>query len=68
MDELLLDRDEEIRRLAMIIDEMKREKKTIVTFDDSEEWRLRFIELQNRFRIDLDNYEHELSRKDMVAM
>lgn len=67
LDSLLQDRDAEIDRLARIIEEMKREKKTIVTFDDSDEWRLRFNELQNRARRDVDNYENELMRKDQVA-
>jgi plasmid stabilization system protein ParE len=66
LDQLLQDRDAEIDRLARIIEEMKREKKTIVTFDDNDEWRLRFIELQNRARRDVDNYENELCRKDQV--
>lgn len=66
LDLLLRDRDAEIDRLVKIIEEMKREKKTVVTFDDSDEWRLRFNELQNRARRDIDNYENELTRKDQV--
>lgn len=65
---MLQDRDAEIERLIQIIEEMKREKKTVVTFDDSEEWRVRFIELQNRARKDIDNYENELSRKDQIIL
>lgn len=62
------ERDADIDRLTQIIEEMRREKKTVVTFDDSEEWRLRFIELQNRARKDIDNYENELSRKDQIIL
>lgn len=66
LDGLLHERDSEIDRLTQIIEEMRREKKPMVTFDDSEEWRLRFNELQTRARRDVDNYENELSRKDQV--
>lgn len=66
LDQLLQDRDAEIDRLVKIIEDLKRESKTIVTFDDSDEWRLRFNELQNRARRDVDNYENELLRKDQV--
>lgn len=68
LDQLLQERDAEIERLIQIIEEMKREKKTVITFDDSEEWRVRFIELQNRARKDIDNYENELSRKDQIIL
>ena len=40
----------------------------VINFDDSEEWRVRFNELQTRWRRDQDNYETELGRKDQIIL
>lgn len=55
----------EIERLKRLLSE---KQPTIVKYDDSEEWKMRFNELQNRHRRDIDNYENELSRKDQIIM
>lgn len=68
LDCLVHDRDAEIDRLVKIIEELRREPKTVVNFDEAEEWRLRFAELQDRFRRDIDNYENELHHKDLVVL
>ena len=65
---LLRSKDEEIARLRKIIEEMSREPKTSINLDNSDEWRIRFQELQNRHRRDIDNYEGELVKKDQIIM
>ncbi len=62
------DRDEEIDRLRRLLEEASRTKAPVVNINDSEEWRLRFNELQTRWRRDSDNYENELNRKDSIIM
>lgn len=62
------DRDEEIERLRRLLEEAGRTKMPVINFDDSEEWRVRFNELQTRWRRDQDNYETELGRKDQIIL
>lgn len=61
-------RNEELERLRKMLEENRRPQAPVVNFDDSEEWRKRFEELQNRHRKDIDNYENELQRKDQIIM
>lgn len=54
--------------MRRLLEEASRVKAPVVNFDDSEEWRIRFNELQNRWRRDQDNYENELNKKDQIIM
>lgn len=63
----LRNREEELERLRKLLEAKNNEKKPVLE-DESEEWRIRFNELQNRSRRDMDNYENELHRKDQIIM
>lgn len=64
---LLRSKDEEMERLRRTLEELSRQPKHLINIEDSEQWKIRFNELQNRHRRDVDNYEGELLRKDQVC-
>ena len=63
---LLRSKDEEMERLRRSLEELSRQPKHFINLEDSDQWKIRFNELQNRHRRDVDNYEGELLRKDQV--